>query len=288
MCVGCAEKKSLHTSYQDMALAVARGDPPKSIALLPFGNSTTTRELEVLVRNSLYGHLSVKSYRDVEIAFIDEVLKKNNLDHAALISMPIDRLGDMLGCDAVVFGEVVDFQRVYAGVYSQMRIAAKITIWDTRTSRQIWTDSQEVTYHEGGIPLNILFIPLLTLRTGMNIRESVKMRAIDDLARKLSNNIPATSLNNGKPLKRNEIFEVFVGNYESKKQATKILKKVRDHGFPGFLRKGSDDSMGYRVFLGEFEDRDEAIGIQERLFEAFNGSQPVGIVLMKKNNKQKK
>jgi hypothetical protein len=52
-----------------------------------------------------------------------------------------------------VVGKVTEYQRLYAGLYSQMAVGASIAVWDTRTGKRIWSDEHVTRQREGGIPL---------------------------------------------------------------------------------------------------------------------------------------
>ena len=86
--------------------------------------------------------------------------------------------------------EVIEYEKFFAGIYSQIAVGAYITIWDTRTGRKIWTDQYTERNHEGGIPLTLTDIPMITIRSGMNMREDAKIAVVDDLSRNLTRNIP--------------------------------------------------------------------------------------------------
>ena len=104
--------------------------------------------------------------------------------------MPLKKLGRILGCDAVIFGEVIEFDRIFAGIYSQMAVGLSISMWDTRTGREIWVDEHIERHHEGGIPLALTDIPMITFRSGMVLRENAKIKAVDELSRLLTRRIP--------------------------------------------------------------------------------------------------
>jgi hypothetical protein len=115
-------------------------NPPKSIAILPFGNKTDVEDIDEFVRTTVYSHLTPHPYKDIELHEVDRKLKRYHLmNYEKLCQVSAKRLGRILGCDAVVIGEVTEFQRVYAGLYSQMAVGASITIWDTRSGKKLWS-----------------------------------------------------------------------------------------------------------------------------------------------------
>lgn len=94
----------------------------------------------------------------------------------------------------MVFGVVTEYQRLYAGIYSQMAVGASVEMWDTRTGRKIWSDKHVTRKHEGGIPLTLTDIPMIGIRSGMNLTETAKIRTVDDLSRQLTGRIPVPGL----------------------------------------------------------------------------------------------
>jgi hypothetical protein len=166
-------------------------NPPKSIAILPFGNQTEVEDLDEFVRATFYGHLAPHPYKDIELHEVDRKLKRYNLmNYEKLSQVSAKRLGRILRCDAVVIGEVTEFQRVYAGVYSQMAVGASITIWDTRSGKKLWSDEHVTRHHEGGVPLAITDLAMISIRSGLNLRDSEKVKTVDELSRHLISRLP--------------------------------------------------------------------------------------------------
>ena len=175
-------------------------NPPKSIAILPFGNQTDREDLNEFVRATLYSHLAPQPYKDIELHEVDRKLRRFNLmNYDKLCQVSVKRLGRILGCDAIVIGEVTEYQRVYAGVYSQMAVGASITIWDTRSGKKLWTDEHVTRHHEGGIPLAITDLAMISIRSGLNLLDSERVKTVDELSRHLISRLPEPdNLNRGK------------------------------------------------------------------------------------------
>ena len=170
---------------------VILGNPPKSIAILPFGNKTDVEGIDEFVRTTVYSHLTPQPYIDIELHEVDRKLKRYHLmNYKKLCQVSAKRLGRILRCDAVVIGEVTEFQRVYAGLYSQMAVGASITIWDTRSGKKLWSDHHVTRHHEGGIPLAITDLAMISIRSGLNLRDSEKVKTVDELSRHLISRLP--------------------------------------------------------------------------------------------------
>lgn len=250
-----------------LARHVVNGEPPRSIAVLPFKNNTDTQGIDQLVRNSIYGHLSVLPYRDVEISIIDRRLRKHKItDIESLEQTPIHKIGRILGCDAVLFGQVNHFQRIFAGLYSQMAVSASIQVWDTRSVKKIWSDQHVARVHEGGVPLDILLVPLVSLRTGWNMREEVKVQVVDELAQHLVNTFPCPQAIQDPTYQ----YELQLGAFLEKNRAHSFARKMKAKGLRPFIRNNRDDrGLWYRVLLGPYHDREKVLQLRRQVKDEF-------------------
>ena len=192
---GCGAKVPFINDSDDSTQKVIHRNPPKSIAILPFANQTESDGINEIVRSNLYSHLSTQPYKDIELYEVDRKLRRYNMkNYEKLTDKSAKRLGRILHCDAVVVGEVTEFQRLYAGIYSQLAVGASITVWDTRTGEKIWSDAHVTRNHEGGIPLAITDLAMIGFRSGMNLTESEKIKTVDELSRHFTRRIPIPDL----------------------------------------------------------------------------------------------
>ena len=93
---------------------------PYKVAILPFANKTSNPEAGTIVRKMFYNFFSSLNYHDLEPFVIDENLKANRLyaDIAGGKKVSVQKLGQLLGVDAVVFGDVISLGKIYALVYT--------------------------------------------------------------------------------------------------------------------------------------------------------------------------
>lgn len=260
---GCARKPPV--ACQALDTAVATGDFPRSVAVLPFRDLTGTDGLADLVRLSFYSHLSTLPYRDVELSAIDFQLAKNGItDQRRLSRVSVKRLGQMLRADAVVFGTVLDFQRVFAGIYASIAVSASIQVWDARTGRMIWSDSESVRTHEGGVPLSLVDLPLITVRSGLHLRDGVKVNAVEDLTRQLAENLPVPG--GVAHLQTSGAYTLQAGAFSEPERARKLERSLKQNGFPAFVRSNNDPrGIWHRVMIGPFPTLQDAMRAKERL-----------------------
>ena len=196
---GCGSHLGLVKDSDDEGQRIIVRNPPKSIAILPFGNETELEDINEFVRTTFYSHLCAQPYKDIELHEVDRKLKVHNvINPGELTQKSAKRIGRIRGCDAVVIGKVTEYKRLYAGVYSQMAVGASIAVWDTRTGKQIWTDDHVTRNHEGGIPLALTDIAMIGIRSGLALTESEKVKTVDELSRYLSNRVPIPDLDGDK------------------------------------------------------------------------------------------
>lgn len=263
--LGCARDperaaNALHPNRQ--------GDYPRSVAVLPFTDLTGTEGLAESMRVEFYAHMSILPFDDVELYTIDETLRRHRLERPEVISRtPVKALGRILGCDAVIFGNVYEFQRIFAGFYSSMNIGLSLQIWDTRTAEVVWTDRYTARIHDGGLPLTFFDVPMITLRSGLNLRDTVKLHAIDEACRYLVHRIPTPRSVVPNP---SAAYLLQVGAFSDRDRAMAVKGRFRQDGFPAFVRQSSDArGMWHRVLLGPYRSMEAALEVQQKLRESY-------------------
>lgn len=232
------------------------------IAVFPFQNRTGEAGIAHLVRVSVYSHLSARPFRDIELAIIDA--HSQNPPANTLKPNQIQELGRAVGADLVMTCEILDFHRVYVGVYSQMSLTAGIHVWDVAAGRRIWSDQHQVDSHEGGLPFNPLEIPLIGVRSGYHLRDRNKIRIVDELSRHLAGRVPMPMSSSRAPTAKR--FELQVHAFSDRLRAEDIIHDLRNRGYPAYLRSTTiQDTRFHRVILGPYESRKEAEETRSRL-----------------------
>ena len=267
---GCVSRRQV--VYQEMAsLNAASG--PRTIAILPFYDATDTPGLGQMVRQSLYGHLSHRRFKDVELAEVDQALTGPGAIPVDPLTPGVLRtLGERLGCDAVVTGRVTELERLFMGVYSQLSVGADITVHDTHDGRHLWSDSHVARLHDGSLPLTPLGIPLSGVRSGWNLRNSQVIRAVDDLTRTLADRIPEPDA----PMTAASgvRFELQVGAYLDHQLAVDQRDALDLMGFPATVHSEKrQETIWHRVMVGPYSDESEALHVRQQL-ETQLGSRP--------------
>lgn len=257
---------------------LARFPDPPVVAILPFTNRTDQPDLPPLVRAAFYGHFSPLPFKDRELGEIDQALA---LNERALSRSPLDlspkELAALLGCQALIFGEVTKYNRVYAGVYSQLGVEAKIKIVDAEGDEVVWKDAYFTRFHRGSVPLTDVSAVFSVVSTGLNLRSAQELRAIDDLCRNLVARIPPAVFTPKDTPGRTARCELQVGAFKDVERAKALKKTLRDKDCYAFIRSVEEGgALWHRVLLGPFDCGEQLDRWRERLAAEFQ-LQPVAV-----------
>jgi cell division septation protein DedD len=158
----------------------------RRICVLPFTDQTSTPGLAGQVRRSVAGHLSVKRFSDAELFEIDDNLEKLS----GWKNQPAQQIGRTLGCDALLYGEVLRAGRLYLAVYSQLTLEGAIHLVDVATGQTLLKDSYTTRFRAAGVPLSPLAVVPSAVMNLNNLTDSQMVRAVDDLGRHLADKVP--------------------------------------------------------------------------------------------------
>lgn len=168
---------------------------PQSVAVLPFIDVSQSQEGTQAVRRGFYNHFSSLPFKDMELYRVDNALARADLtDPIAIHQKPAQELGKILGVDAVVYGEISNFDKMFAVMYSQVAVGAKVRMVDTKSGEILWTGEHVARIHEGGVSLNPIGIVATIVATSMNLRDIQMLRACDDLFREMVKTMPVPTL----------------------------------------------------------------------------------------------
>ena len=132
---------------------------------------------EKLSRTSIYGQLAPLRYKDVEIALVDEVLKKPDISH-------ISKALAELNCDFYITGEIIKFSNKFLFTYSVTEIVMRLDLFSDK-GKLVWSKIERDKSDAGAIP----FTPISAL-TGIffaskNSKEEIAIRLLGSVSRKL-------------------------------------------------------------------------------------------------------
>ena len=165
---------------------------PTKVAIIPFVNKTTNPDAGKVVRKMFYNFFSSLNYRDLEPYVIDDTLRRNNLYQVITAGDIVSprTLGQLLGVDAVILGEVRSLGKIYALVYSDNQAGLKAQMVRCNTEEVIWELEHTIHLEEGDVPLSPLGLATTVLKTAINHQQASHLRAASELCMQMVATIP--------------------------------------------------------------------------------------------------
>jgi hypothetical protein len=165
---------------------------PSRVAILPFVNNTSTPEAGVLVRRMFYNFFSSLNYRDLEPFVIDDNLRLNDLYSEVVAGKTVSpqKLGHLLGVDAVIYGEVVSLGKIYALVYSDNQAGLNARMVSCDTGKTIWELEHTIHIEEGEVPISPIGLATAVFKTALSHTQANHMKAASDLCMAMVATIP--------------------------------------------------------------------------------------------------
>lgn len=251
---------------------------PLSVAVLPFVDLSGSKEGATAMRLGFYNHFSSVPFKDMELYKVDDLLTKAGLTDPDMIRKTSpQKLGSILGVDAVILGEVSDFDKYFLVLYSQVAVGAEVKMYDTKTGNFLWSGKHKVRKHEGGISTNPVGLIATVIATALNMRDIQLLRANDDLFRDMVKTIPAPSLaqakrpptialltqdTKGQPKKAGDEIKVVIQGAPNMQASFDIgqyrkrieMQEVEPGGYYGVYKVVPGDNVGKAIVTGYLTD----------------------------------
>jgi hypothetical protein len=184
---GCSQTpEGTPTSSESNAKYI--NDLPSSIAILPFANQTNQVNAPQMLRRTLFGHLARTNYQFSHLQYIDNqvsVLRPTN----GFTRKDAQMLSQMLDVEGMIFGEVLSYNTVYAGVFAQISFEVKVSLVSA-TGELIWSETFEEVATEGAISLSPWSVLYGLAVTAMHLDDDNLFAVADKLGRKIAGAIP--------------------------------------------------------------------------------------------------
>ena len=160
-------------------------NPPTCLGVLPLVAAKTEFAPTEDVRKAIHSHLAPTGVRLLALQKVDRLYDKrlSVKDNVAAINVAT-------GCDAFIVGEVTDRNTRFWGVYSEVKIGAKLQVLRAGQDKPIWEGKHVAVVRDGGIPLNPITAVTSAVSASSNLREEQITRTTHDLARRLVHAIP--------------------------------------------------------------------------------------------------
>ena len=165
---------------------------PYKVAILPFANKTSNPEAGTIVRKMFYNFFSSLNYRDLEPFVIDENLRSNHLyaEITAGKNVSPRKLGQLLGVDAVIYGDVISLGKFYALVYSDSQAGLKARMVRCSDAKPVWELEHTIHIEEGEVPLSPIGLATAVFKTALNHRQATHLKAASELCMQMIATMP--------------------------------------------------------------------------------------------------
>ncbi len=186
----CAIKNMLMSDPEPAVLE--KDQLPHKVAIVPFVNQTSNPEAGSIVRKMFYNFFSSLNYLDLEPFVIDDNLKRNELYQTVVSGQPVSaaRLGQLLGVDAVIFGEVTSLGKTYALVYSDNSAGLKAKMVRCDSEQVIWELEHDIHIQDGDVPLSLTGLAATIVKTAITHQKASHLQAAAELCMQMVATIP--------------------------------------------------------------------------------------------------
>ena len=165
---------------------------PTKVAVLPFVNRTSTPEAGTLVRRMFYNFFGSLNYQDIEPFEVDDNLRVNGL-YADLIAgknVAPQKLGKLLGVDAVIYGDVTSLGKIFALVYADNQAGLKARMVRCDTGQTVWELDHIIHIEEGEVPMSPIGLATAVFKTALSHTQATHMKAAAELCMQMVATIP--------------------------------------------------------------------------------------------------
>lgn|GEM_PF-4232730 len=187
---GTATSGTIDTRQDFTVAPELQSSPPMVVAILPFWGCTVTPEACARLRESFYSSFSTLHYKDIELPVIDAALRKAGIEPAAVHTADPVRLGTILGADALIYGEVTEYSRLFLIAYSNITVGLSAQMRSTRDGRILWAARKTLRSHAGGPFISPEGLVTNSFWAGVKIRDIERIRAAGNTTREIVKSIP--------------------------------------------------------------------------------------------------
>ncbi|UCD78582.1 MAG: DUF799 family lipoprotein [Desulfobacterales bacterium] len=165
---------------------------PSRVAILPFVNRTSTPEAGSLVRRMFYNFFGSLNYHDLEPFVIDDNLRANGVYAEVIAGKNVSpqKLGQLLGVDAVVYGEVTSLGKIFALVYSDNQAGLKARMVRCDSGQTVWELEHTIHIEEGEVPISPIGLATAVFKTALSHTQATHMKAAAELCMQMVATIP--------------------------------------------------------------------------------------------------
>jgi len=252
LCCGCGtarvkvHKSPLFASY------------PLSVAVLPFTIKKNGQFIksgtEKILRKVFYNYFTYLSYIDLSLEEIDKILKKNNVSKIAYSKkLPLKKLRNLLGVEAVIQGELVNSTNFTAGIYAETWLKAKMQMIDLKTGEKLWDLKHEELDHSSLVSPS--FIDMVRQQMDNFNTEKAYYKLAERFAAKVVRKIPDPKQIAQAKIKAPKISKIFTNIQSNQILLAGDIIEVKLTGEPNLSASFDIGSWKFAVPLKETQPR---------------------------------
>ena len=178
----------------------------------------------ILVRQAIYGHLSPRNYQDIELHKVASVMKSNKNNVSILRN---------LDCDALIEGEITQFQNRFYLAYSSTNVGLKLFL-KNKSSETLWKASHTASSRAGTLPLSPIGIATGIFSATSNTEEEIALQMLDTVVRRILKTLPKRkTVNNKNQMK----YSIIPKNKNIHKESNFFSRKANTMFFKGYYKK---------------------------------------------------
>ncbi len=141
---GCATTKQPHdySSY--------RSHMPRSVLVMPPTNDSIEVDASYVYLSTITRPLAEAGYYVFPVAVVDNFMKENGLPTPTeMNAVPLDKIGDIFGADAVLYIHIEDWGQKYMVLSSTTVVKARAKLVDVRTGATLWKGTAQAAEGSG-------------------------------------------------------------------------------------------------------------------------------------------
>ncbi len=141
---GCASIQQPH-DYSNY-----RSHMPRSVLVMPPTNDSIEVDASYVYLSTITRPLAEAGYYVFPVAVVDNFMKENGLPTPAeMNAVPLDKIGDIFGADAVFYIHIEDWGQKYIVLSSTTVIKARAKLVDVRTGVTLWKGTAQAAEGSG-------------------------------------------------------------------------------------------------------------------------------------------
>lgn len=252
---------------------------PNKVAIVPFVNRTSNPEAAKIMRKMFYNFFSSLNYFDLEPLAVDAKLKEQNLYQKIMAgeSVSPQKIGQFLGVDAIITGEVLSLGKIYAVLYADTQAGLKAQMIDCNSGQKIWELEHTIHLRKGDMPMSLTSLAAAIVKTAVSFQQTTYMQAASELCMQMVATIPnPTTLTEpaprikalvhngaGKLLRPGDTLKVVIigeGGQNARWSASPLVERLAMHEkesgvYIGAYQVKSQDRLPYGRLVGYLQSK---------------------------------